>query len=76
MELLILVNACKSASATRITAILPYFPYGKHSKKKQARGCVSAKCESPPLVSVVDQPNPLPLTLLVLTRLLVLLLLP
>ncbi|KAJ3092031.1 Ribose-phosphate pyrophosphokinase 2 [Quaeritorhiza haematococci] len=43
MELLIMVNACKIASARRITAILPYFPYNKQSKKKKARGAITAK---------------------------------
>lgn len=43
MELLIMISACKSASARRITAILPYFPYNKQSKKKKARGAITAK---------------------------------
>ncbi|ORZ37610.1 ribose-phosphate pyrophosphokinase 1-like protein [Catenaria anguillulae PL171] len=43
MELLILINACRVSSAARITAILPYFPYAKQSKKKKARGTVTAK---------------------------------
>ncbi|KAJ3100917.1 hypothetical protein HDU97_001857 [Phlyctochytrium planicorne] len=43
MELLIMVNACKLASAKRITAVIPYFPYMKQSKKKKARGAITAK---------------------------------
>jgi ribose-phosphate pyrophosphokinase len=43
MELLIMANACKMASARRITAIIPYFPYSKQSKKKKMRGCITAK---------------------------------
>ncbi|KAJ3158778.1 hypothetical protein HDU86_002459 [Geranomyces michiganensis] len=43
MELLIMINACKIASAKRITAVLPYFPYNKQSKKKKARGAITAK---------------------------------
>ncbi|TPX45386.1 ribose-phosphate diphosphokinase [Synchytrium endobioticum] len=44
MELLIFINACKIASARRITAVLPYFPYNKQSKKKKiARGAITAK---------------------------------
>ncbi|KAJ3295354.1 hypothetical protein HK104_002771 [Borealophlyctis nickersoniae] len=43
MELLIMINACKIASARRITAVLPYFPYNKQSKKKKARGAITAK---------------------------------
>ncbi|KAJ3316634.1 Ribose-phosphate pyrophosphokinase 1 [Blyttiomyces sp. JEL0837] len=43
MELLIMINACKMASARRITAVIPYFPYMKQSKKKKARGAITAK---------------------------------
>ena len=43
MELLIMINACKTASANRITAILPYFPYSKQCKKKKMRGAITAK---------------------------------
>ncbi|KAI9089611.1 phosphoribosyltransferase-like protein [Phlyctochytrium arcticum] len=43
MELLIMINACKISSARRITAVLPYFPYNKQSKKKKARGAITAK---------------------------------
>ncbi|EGF84286.1 hypothetical protein BATDEDRAFT_18588 [Batrachochytrium dendrobatidis JAM81] len=43
MELLIMISACKTASARRITAVLPYFPYNKQSKKKKARAAITAK---------------------------------
>ncbi|KAF9354080.1 hypothetical protein BGX26_008109 [Mortierella sp. AD094] len=43
MELLIMINACKGASAQRITAVIPYFPYSKQSKKKKHRGAIAAK---------------------------------
>ncbi|KAJ3084352.1 Ribose-phosphate pyrophosphokinase 1 [Rhizoclosmatium hyalinum] len=43
MELLIMINACKLASARRITAVIPYLPYSKQSKKKKARGSITAK---------------------------------
>ncbi|OZJ03654.1 hypothetical protein BZG36_03919 [Bifiguratus adelaidae] len=43
MELLIMISACKIASAKRITAILPYFPYCKQSKKKAYRSAITAK---------------------------------
>ena len=33
MELLIMVNACKTASARRITAVVPCFPYARQDKK-------------------------------------------
>lgn len=44
MELLIMINACKGSSAQRITAVIPYFPYSKQSKKKKHRGAIAAKC--------------------------------
>ncbi|KAL2916903.1 ribose-phosphate pyrophosphokinase 1 [Polyrhizophydium stewartii] len=46
MELLIMISACRSASARRITAVLPYFPYNKQSKKKKARAAITAKLVS------------------------------
>lgn len=39
-----MVNACRIAAARRITAILPYFPYAKMSKRKSKRGSLTAKC--------------------------------
>ncbi len=33
MELLILISACKGASARRITAVIPCFPYARMDKK-------------------------------------------
>lgn len=33
MELLIMINACKIASAARVTAVLPCFPYARQDKK-------------------------------------------
>ena len=43
MELLIMINACKGGSARRITAVVPYFPYSRQSKKKAHRGAITAK---------------------------------
>ena len=43
MRLLILIHACKHASARRIIVVLPYFPYGKFSKKDSPRGSITAK---------------------------------
>lgn len=33
MELLIMINACKIASAARVTAVMPVFPYARQDKK-------------------------------------------
>lgn len=33
MELLIMINACKIASACRVTAVIPCFPYARQDKK-------------------------------------------
>lgn len=33
MELLIMINACKIASASRVTAVIPTFPYARQDKK-------------------------------------------
>jgi ribose-phosphate pyrophosphokinase len=43
MELLILINACKTASARRITAVVPNFPYARQDKKDKSRAPISAK---------------------------------
>jgi ribose-phosphate pyrophosphokinase len=29
MELLIMISACKTASARRVTAVIPHFPYAR-----------------------------------------------
>ena len=43
MELLILISACKTASARRITAIIPCFPYARQDKKDKSRAPITAK---------------------------------
>ncbi|KAI8927911.1 phosphoribosyltransferase-like protein [Entophlyctis helioformis] len=43
MELLIMINACKSASARRITAVIPCFPYARQDKKDKSRAPITAK---------------------------------
>ena len=43
MELLITIDALKRASAGRITAILPYFPYARSDKKDQPRIAITSK---------------------------------
>ncbi len=43
MELLIMVDAAKRASAGRITAVIPYFAYGRTDKKDQPRVPITAR---------------------------------
>ncbi len=43
MELLIMIDAAKRASAGRITAVVPYFAYGRSDKKDQPRVPITAR---------------------------------
>jgi|TARA_B110000116_G_scaffold24453_1_gene18758 ribose-phosphate pyrophosphokinase len=43
MELLIMIDACKRASAGRITAVVPYYGYGRTDKKDQPRVPITAR---------------------------------
>jgi len=43
MELIITIHACKIASAHRVTAVMPYFPYSRQDKKDKSRTPISAK---------------------------------
>jgi ribose-phosphate pyrophosphokinase len=43
MELLILIQAAKLASARRVTAVTPYYPYARQDKKSAAREPITAR---------------------------------
>ncbi|MFH1789758.1 MAG: ribose-phosphate diphosphokinase [bacterium] len=43
VELLMIVRALRGASAQRITAVMPYFPYARSDKKDQPRICITAR---------------------------------
>ncbi|KAK1092149.1 ribose-phosphate pyrophosphokinase 1 [Friedmanniomyces endolithicus] len=43
MELLIMIQACRGGSSKSITAVMPYFPYSRQSKKKTHRGAITAR---------------------------------
>ena len=43
MELLIMLDALKRASASRVTAVIPYFAYGRSDKKDQPRVPITAR---------------------------------
>ncbi len=43
LELLIMIDAAKRSSASRVTAVIPYFGYARQDRKDQPRVSISAK---------------------------------
>jgi ribose-phosphate pyrophosphokinase len=43
MELLLMIDAAKRASAARVTAVIPYFGYARQERKDQPRVSIAAK---------------------------------
>src|SRR2546428_9177445 len=53
LELLLLIDAARRASAARITAVLPYFGYARPDRKDQPRRAISAK----PIAKLITPPG-------------------
>jgi ribose-phosphate pyrophosphokinase len=51
MELLLLIDAAKRASAARVTAVIPYFGYARQDRKDQPRVAIGAKLVANMIVS-------------------------
>jgi ribose-phosphate pyrophosphokinase len=43
MELLIMIDSCKRASAARVTAVIPYYGYARQDRKDEGRVPITAK---------------------------------
>src|ERR1051325_3667740 len=51
VELLIIIDAARRASAQRITAVMPFYGYARQDRKDQPRGPITAKLVAHLLVS-------------------------
>jgi ribose-phosphate pyrophosphokinase len=43
MQLLVMIDSCKRASAERVTAVMPYFAYARQDRKDEGRVPITAK---------------------------------
>ena len=58
MELFIMIDALRRASAARITAVLPFYGYARQDRKDQPRVPITAKLVANLLVAAGRQPHP------------------
>ena len=58
IELLITIDALRHASAGRITAVLPYFPYARSDKKDRPRISITARLMADLLADRGGEPGP------------------
>ena len=58
MELFIMIDALRRASATRITAVLPFYGYARQDRKDQPRVPITAKLVANLLVAAGREPHP------------------
>jgi ribose-phosphate pyrophosphokinase len=58
MQLLIMMDALKRASARRITAVIPYFGYARQDRKTDGRTPISAKLVANPDLHGRRRPRP------------------
>jgi ribose-phosphate pyrophosphokinase len=56
MELLILIDACRRASAARITAVIPYFGYARQDRKDSGRVPITSKLVANLIVQAICMP--------------------
>ena len=58
MELLIMIDAMRRASAGRITAVIPYFGYARQDRKAKSRDPISAKLVANLITAAGAEPGP------------------